>query len=611
MTPAPTPYEKIALFERLVHERRGAQAFDCAVELLALLQGSYFSRNLDIEGYAGSPYLLHAGLCERFAAGWGTLLLDPQLDLSKTRFVEMLRNLQALHELVHGTAEGHLDHCMAVLQARIAGRYTPESLARMLLLWVPGSRVPLDWKQFYPHVPELVVAAAVATVGGLVMCTREAHRARESAIAFLNSGVPKAADYRRVGPGSTFHFAWMFCSYAVSPQKHRIKRLLNEVIRELPVLAERRELPARAGDGRPVMVVPLEQFRSSHAMYRCYAPVIEACRKHFYLVGVAPGGNVDEPARALFDVFHDIDTECREGGITNMALVAALVRSWNPVIVFYPSIGMQMHTIVLCNQRLAPVQAMTYGHPATSESPFMDRGLTEAQWIIDPARFSEQLVPLPRGTLRYALHADFARPLPPRRQGDDVLRVAIPSFAQKWTAPFLDVLARARARAGTRIEFHFFAGVAGCSYPSAMNAVLRALPSAVVHPTMNYVDYIAALSRCDVHAATFPFGGTNSVFDSLSCGLPVLCLAAQEIHGAQEEDFIRRVGLPEWLVAKSGDEYVDNLVRLVEQPGLLAELQVLIADRDRIAGIFAGGGQPEAFAAALCELAAGGNVEKA
>ncbi|MFP5440555.1 MAG: hypothetical protein ACLGHJ_03615, partial [Gammaproteobacteria bacterium] len=135
--------------------------------------------------------------------------------------------------------------------------------------------------------------------------------------------------------------------------------------------------------------------------------------------------------------------------------------------------------------------------------------------------------------------------------------------------------------------------------------------SAVVHPTMNYVDYIAALSRCDVHAATFPFGGTNSVFDSLSCGPPVLCLAAQEIHGAQEEDFIRRVGLPEWLVAKSEDEYVDNLVRLVEQPGLLAELQVLIADRDRIAGIFAGGGQPEAFAAALCELAAGGNVEKA
>lgn len=603
MNPAPTPYEKIAQFERLVHEHRPVQAFDCAVELLSLLQGSYFSRNLDIEGYAGSPYPLHAGLCERFAAGWCALLLDPQLDFSKVRFVDMLRNLQAMHELVHGTAEGQLDHGMAVLQARTGGRYTPDSLARMLLLWVPGSRVALDWNQFYPHLRELTVAVAVATVGGLVTCTREAHRARESAIGFLNSGVPKAADYRRAGPGSTFHFAWMFCSYAVSPQKHQVKRLLNQVIRELPVMSEQRQLPARTGDGRPVMVVPLEQFQSSHAMYRCYGPVLESCRRHFFMVGVAPGKNVDAQARALFDAFHDIDTECRSGTITDMAAVAALVRSYSPAIVFYPSIGMQLHSIVLCNQRLAPVQAMTYGHPATSESPYIDRGLTEGQWIIDAARFSEQMVPLPRGTLRYTLHADFLRPLPPRRQGDDVLRVAIPSFAQKWTWPFLEMLARVRAKVGARVEFHFFSGVAGCSYPPAMNAVLRALPSAVVHPTMSYVEYIAALSRCDVHAATYPFGGTNSVFDSLSCGLPVLCLAAQEIHGAQEEDFIRRVGLPEWLVAQSEDEYVANLVRLVEQPGLLAELQAVIADRAVIADLFAGGGHPEVFADALRDLA--------
>ncbi|MFZ5724419.1 MAG: hypothetical protein ACOY33_12265 [Pseudomonadota bacterium] len=603
MTDVRNPYEKIGVLEVLVHERRCAQAFECAGELLALLHARYFGQNLDVAGYAGSPYPLHAGLCERFAHAWGTLLLDPQLELAQVRLIELLRHQHALHELVHGTAEGQLDGYMAVLQARLRGRYTPDALVRMLLLWVPGSRVPLDWRQFYPHVPEATVATVVATVGGLVMATAEAHRARESAIEFLDSGVPQAADYRRVGPGIAFHFAWMFCSYAVSPGKHRVKRFLNAVIRQLPVMAERRELPAQAGDGRPVMVVPLENFQSTHAMYRCYAPVIESCRRHFRLVGLAVSSSVDEPARRLFDVFHDIDRECMSGGITDMAVVAGLVRSHAPSIIFYPSIGMQMQNIVLCNQRLAPVQAMTYGHPATSESAFVDYGLTEEQWIVGAERFSEKLVPLPRGTLRYVLHADFSRPLPPRRQGDDVLRVAIPSFAQKWTWPFLETLARVRARVGARVEFHFFTGVAGCSFPAAMNAVLRALPSAVVHPTLTYPEYIAALARCDVHAATFPFGGTNSVFDSLSNGLPVVCLAAREIHGAQEEDFIRRVGLPEWLIAVDETTYADTLVRLVENPAQLAELQGVIADRAHIAALFADGGHPEAFADALRDLA--------
>ncbi len=600
-----TPYSLLAQFEYRVHERRMSDAFEAALALLALLQGRYFNRPAEVDGYAGShPYLVPAGICERFAAGWAAMILDAQFDPSRTRLPELWRNLQGVHELIHGTAAGNLDHALAVLQTRVAGRHTADSLLRILLLWVPGSRMVMDWKQFYPHAPEATLSVAIAAVGGMVMCTPEAHRAREEAIAFLNSGMPSAEAYRRVGVGNCLHYAWMFCSYAHTPEKHRVKRLLNEIIRQLPLFAEKHTLPIRRGDGRPVMVVPLEQFRSSHAMYRCYAPVLEACRKLFYLVGIAPGENVDDAARGLFDVFHDVKKDClRPDGIVDMALVAALIKSWDPVLVFYPSIGMQLQSLVLCNQRLAPVQAMTYGHPATSESPFMDYGLTEQQWIIDPSRFSENMIALPQGALRYALHDEFSRALPPRRPNSGVLRVAIPSFAQKWTTPFLTVLARAKAQAGDRIEFHFFSGVAGGSYPAAMNAVFRALPSATIHATLSYADYIAALAQCDVHAATFPFGGTNSVFDSLSCGLPVLCLAAQEIHGAQEEDFIRRVGLPEWLIAQNEENYVRNLVRLAEQPNELAQLQATIADRQRIADLFAVGGQPEAFAAALQALA--------
>lgn len=602
------PFEAMARIEDQVHARHSDRALNDLVAFADQLHVQYFIRNLPVSDYAGNPYLLHGGLCERFVNAWGTALLDDGLDTTRLRLPETLRALSVIHELAHGSAAGNLDAFAGVLERRLGGRYTVQALLRILLLWVPGSRTPLDFPRFHPMLPEVVTGIAVATVAGLVMATPEAHRARESAIAFLNSGVPKPADFARVGMSRSLLSAWMFCSYAHATDKHGVKRFLNSVIAALPEPPRGAPVAPHTGDGRPVMVVPLEYFQSTHAMYRCYAPVIEACRKHFFLVGLVTEKWIDDQARGLFDALHVIDRECRDGnGPVNISQVAALVQSYAPAIVFYPSIGMQDYTILLANRRLAPVQAMTYGHPATSGMPSIDYGLTEAQWIIDPARFTETMVPLPKGALRYALHAE-AEPVTLRRQRGDVLRVAVPSVGQKWTWPFLQALARVQARVGRRVEFVFFSGVAGTTYPAAVNAVMRALPAATVNQALSYREYTTALAQCDVHAATFPFGGTNSVFDSLTHGLPVVCLAATEIHGAQDGDFLQRAGLPDWLVAGSVDQFVDNLVRLVENPALVDELQARLADRERTRSVFVQGGDPEAFAGALVAIARKGGT---
>lgn len=599
------PFDAVGAAEVLLAAGRHAEAFGALADFVEQMQAQFFLRNMEVQEFDGNPYPLHAGLCERFANAWGGVLLADGFDIARAPLTGVLRNLNVVHDLVHGTAAGNLDGCIGVLRARTNGNFTLPTVARLLLLWVPGSRMVLDHGQFHPHLPELVTSVAVATVAGLVMCSPESHRAREAAIAFLVSGAAKATDYDRIGFSRALISAWMLCSYACAPDRHQVKRLLNDMISRLPVRQALPRAPVSRADERPVMIVPLEHFVSTHAMYRCYAPVIEACRRDFFLVALVVSKRIDAEASTLFDAVHLIDRECLGAdGSLDIGEVEALANSYSPAIVFHPSIGMQDYNLLIANRRLAPVQAMTYGHPATSGMGSIDYGLTEEQWIIDPAHFTERMVPLPKGALRYVMHAEDI-PDRLRRERGDVLRVAIPSMAQKWTWPFLEALARVRRHLGARVQFEFFSGLNGYNYPAAMNAVLRALPNAVVHPALTFPDYIRALALCDVHAATFPFGGTNSVFDSLGNGLPVVCLAPTDISGAQDSDFLQRVGLPGWLVAPDVEGFVDNLVRLATEPGLLDGLRAQLADRERIRSIFVQGGQPEAYAEALRRLAGG------
>lgn len=56
-------------------------------------------------------------------------------------------------------------------------------------------------------------------------------------------------------------------------------------------------------NGKPVMIVLLEHFHSSHSIYRTHSTSMIAARERFHLIGV---GNeaVDAAGQAVFDEFH-------------------------------------------------------------------------------------------------------------------------------------------------------------------------------------------------------------------------------------------------------------------------------------------------------------------
>lgn len=604
--PSTDPCTLLGQLEQAVQARRHAEAFAAAASLLDALDGPAALVALTTPGSRVDPYTGAVAFCGRFAAAWSTLLLDDAVTVAQVPVVRLLRSLQTLHLLVHGSPVGHLDDAMRTLHRRVGGRHSGASGLRFALLWVPGSRLGIDLFALYASMPQVIAAQAVATVAALVACTPETDAARTAAIDFLNSGRARPEDYAVFGMSPDLGAAWMRCSYAPSPTGHDVKNFLNAVLlrcARIDAVAAPSSVTGHPGmqPAKPVMLVPLDQFASHHAMYRCYAPVIVACRARFRVVALVRRGTLDAPAEQLFDEILDADAAQPVAGESSWPARVRLAQSCRPDLVFYPSVGMRQLTAVLALQRLAPVQAMTVGHPASSFSPQMDFLLTETQWVVDPARYRECVVPLPRGTLRYSLPAA-GMSAAVAADDDAVVRVAVPSICQKWTWPFLETLQRVAARAGTRAEFHFFSGVTGCGHAAAVAAVRRFLPEAVVHPALPYEKYVAALARCHLQAGTFPFGGTNSIIDSLLHGLPVLCMAPVDARGAQDADFVERAGLPDWLVAADVDSYADKLLRLIEDRAWRDELRSMLADRARVASVFMDGGKPEAFADALYGL---------
>ena len=100
------------------------------------------------------------------------------------------------------------------------------------------------------------------------------------------------------------------------------------------------------------------------------------------------------------------------------------------------------------------------------------------------------------------------------------------------------------------VEFHFFAlGARGVAYYYLEREIKRQLKDAVVHPEQVHDAYLQKLSECAFFVCPFPYGNMNSIVDSVSLGLPGVCLDGPEAHAHADMAFFRRLGLPDELAA--------------------------------------------------------------
>lgn len=599
---------RLDAIEHALLQGRPSDSFARCVELLQYVRKG-ISRQWT-QNAADEQWLAQA--CDRFCRLYAATVLHPQWDpLREPALPSFLFELQDFFSLVRLSSAGNLDVAITRQAAAFERARTPAGFLRILLLWTPASEaIPTPFEHF-DHARAVVTAQALAVIATMIAADARTDRARNEAIALLNSGRVVAGDVAPFIEHAVFGSAWMRCSYASPRDRHSVKKVLNAAIRtvyepEMDASAADPVPVVLVRDGRPLLVVPVEwAFREGGAMYRCYAPVIRDLRTRFQVVGIGMRDMADDATRSLFDAWHGFEDFSADGKI-DIGCVARAIRSLSPVMVFFPSVGMIRTVVCLANLRLAPVQVMTVGHPATSCSDRVDYLVTEAGFVGDPAIFSEKLVTVPDGTL--AFDAPPATGTAARRQGppdDGCLHVAVPAIAHKLSWAFVSTLKQVQAGSSRRVVFHFFSGMQGVHFHEARHELRKALPGCVVYPWMEYQDYLDRVDRCHVHAASFPFGGTNSLIDSLRQGIPVVALRGREVHERIDAEFMRRLGLDDVLVSDTTQGYADILVRLARDPEALDALRRRVRDEIDVAGVLMNAGHPEHFTEALWALLPG------
>ena len=540
-------------------------------------------------------------LCTRVAVAMSELFSDPKLDISEggaqrffilQRWINMIfasspfvnadHVLQAYNRNPDKTnlSDFHLDSARS-------------SLIKFCILYLPESNMNVNFDALWNLDPELCASLCFALQSPRFIATDQAFSKRSTILQWFPEKLTTIENLNNV-PSSISHDVYMHCSYDVAENKHWVKKALNQVIRrhllqggwidrDVTKLGER--------DGKPVMVVLLEHFHSSHSIYRTHSTSMIAARERFYLIGVG-NDTVDEAGRAVFDEFHVLEGNNIVSKLDNLKVICEK----NGAAIFYmPSIGMDLNTIFASNTRLAPVQVIALGHPATTHSDFIEYVIVEDDYVGSEKCFSEQLLRLPKDALPYVPSALAPQHVEYRlRENPEVVNIGIASTTMKLNPYFLAALKAIRDRANVKVHFHFALGQSsGVTHPYVERFIKSYLGSdATAHPHAPYDQYLRILHNCDMMVNPFPFGNTNGIIDMVTLGLVGVCKTGAEVHEHIDEGLFKRLGLPEWLIANTVDEYVERAIRLAENHQERLELRRHIIENNGLQTLFTGDPSP-------------------
>ena len=539
--------------------------------------------------------------CTRVAVAMSELFSDPQLDISEggaqrfftlQRWINMIfasspfvnadHVLQAYNRNPDKTnlSDFHLDN-------------TRSSLIKFCIFYLPESNVNVNLDALWNLDPELCASLCFALQSPRFISTEQSFSKRGTLLQWFPEKLATIENLNNV-PSAISHDVYMHCSYDIAENKHWVKKALNQVIRrhllqggwvdrDVTKLGER--------DGKPVMVVLLEHFHSSHSIYRTHSTSMIAARERFHLIGV---GNeaVDAAGQAVFDEFHLLKGD---NIFSKLNELKEICEKNGAAVLYMPSIGMDLTTIFASNTRLAPVQVIALGHPATTHSDFIEYVIVEDDYVGSEKCFSEQLLRLPKDALPYVPSALAPQHVEYRlRENPEVVNIGIASTTMKLNPYFLAALKAIRDRANVKVHFHFALGQSsGVTHPYVERFIKSYLGNdATAHPHAPYDQYLRILHNCDMMVNPFPFGNTNGIIDMVTLGLVGICKTGAEVHEHIDEGLFKRLGLPEWLIANTVDEYVERAIRLAENHQERLELRRHIIENNGLQTLFTGDPSP-------------------
>ncbi|MDF1799989.1 MAG: hypothetical protein P1V81_12495 [Planctomycetota bacterium] len=347
---------------------------------------------------------------------------------------------------------------------------------------------------------------------------------------------------------------------------------------------------ALAEDSGALVVCP--NWRDNHVAYRCMAPLLEGLREEGAAVCMphAKGAAAAERFAADWrDQSFEVHFESEHHFLVDSVHLADAIGNKRLDFLFYPEVTPSNSTSWLATQRLARVQAAGYGVPVTSGSPQLDYFIGGAEVEAPGAErhYSEQLVLLPGFGV-----STTPPPLPTiqrSRPADDAeLRLVSTATHRKLSVAMLESWS-AILQAQPHARLDLFPAMLPRDVERLAPAMAGALGDVPVdlHPYVERSKILDTLVEADLYLDTYPFGGFNSLVEVLSCGCPIVTFEGNQARNRFGAAMLRRVGLPDFLIARTHSDYIAAATRVLNDPGLRSELRARLADRERVLALLA------------------------
>ena len=366
---------------------------------------------------------------------------------------------------------------------------------------------------------------------------------------------------------------YFLSSYLNIPNKHSIKENINALCKQyLASLSrnfkkiqsmDRDQIKLKIDPARPTILVIAELFAKNHAMYRGWGKLIKSLKSEFNIVFIMPADRWDEALRDDFENCQVFDS---------LGDVAYIVHAVKPDIVFMPSVGMRFYNVILSNLRMAPIQLMGLGHPATSMSDEIDYVISPGG-LYDPAAFPKDIYiadGYPEKHMPLVSRDKFFEPIPenPRPvgiSGKPVIRVGVVGSDIKVSYPFFRLLKDIVETSPFEVHVSFMMGVGGIDSLYIEKYLKENFANSIYHGWQDYESYLKNIKAADIILNPFPFGHTNTIIDTLMCGKPCVGLDGVEPSSKTEGDVLNAVGLREMFVAKDEAEYKEKFIALSQR----------------------------------------------
>lgn len=253
-------------------------------------------------------------------------------------------------------------------------------------------------------------------------------------------------------------------------------------------------------------------------------------------------------------------------------------------VIIYPEIGMDPMCCKLACLRLAPHQAVSWGHPNTSGIPTIDYFLSSELMEPDNGQefYTEQLVRLPNLSFSYEPPE---RSLPPlTREGVGIRPDAFAYWCCQTNYKYLPRNDWIFPEIAARVPNAQFVFIQIQSESEAASIFRERLAKAFADKGLdatNFVTYLPALEAeqfsaiaglCDIALDSFEWSGCNSTLETLAQGTPVLTCPGMFMRSRHSAAVLTLLECPETIVA-SPAEFVDRAVEYSQNKKKLAQLR--------------------------------------